>query len=266
MYNAKDKMMDNLMNSSVSSVSSGLSNGLSAQTIERNAELESLGESLGEWKAYDSQLPIAEIAGTRIVKALYQVAKTGANKGKKAGNNSYVRIPTKHLNEEGIVSGVVELSPYILGWLQSVEDTVLKAQHKEGRLNVFCDSLSLESLMEYLEETSESGRLNKERINEWFTEELADTLTLKFAAKLGVADINDATEAQLVKIQAVIMSYKLKFASLAGGKTFIKDEDCTAMITVINSCDDASETLLGKRFITKLEKMMIKEESLLELL
>lgn len=35
--------------------------------------LTTLGESLGEWKAYDSQLPIAEVKGTRIVKALYQV-------------------------------------------------------------------------------------------------------------------------------------------------------------------------------------------------
>ena len=52
-------------------------------------ELEKLGEKFGEFKPYDSQLPIADIAGSRVVKCLYQVNKKLG--GKKVAENSYVR-------------------------------------------------------------------------------------------------------------------------------------------------------------------------------
>ena len=50
-----------------------------------STKIADLGEELGKFKAYDNQLTIADIEGTRIVKCLYQVnTKTGV----KAGDNS----------------------------------------------------------------------------------------------------------------------------------------------------------------------------------
>lgn len=231
---------------------------LSAATVQEG--LAALGEKLGEWKGYDSQLPITEITGTRIVKALYQVNK---KTGKKLQENSYVRIPTKHLTEEIIVSRVKELSPYILNWLQEVEALSLRDEHKKGRLNVFCNNLTLDSLIDILEQQNEGGRLNKEKVESWFTDKLEESLTIKFAAKMGITE--EASEEQLVKLENILKAYKTKFASLASPKCFLKEEDCFAMIAVIEACEpeEESRSLLGSRFITRLKGMNEKEEDLL---
>lgn len=229
-----------------------------ADAQERNAELEKLGEKLGEWKLYDSQLTIAEIIGTRIVKALYQ---KNPKTGKKAQENAYCRIPTKHLTEEIIVSRVAELSPFILEWLQEQEALAIREEHKLGGLQVFTEYLSLDKIISVLEEKQTSGRLNKEKIAAWFTDKVLDELTLKFAARLQITE--NSSEQDLQKLNLVLSAYKSKFEQLASPKAYLKEEDCIAMITVINSISDASESLLGKQFVTKLQNMSKKQDDLL---
>ena len=226
-------------------------------TRSLNTQLNSLGEKLGEWKAYDSQLPLAEIEGTRIVKALYQ---TSAKTGTKLRENSYCRIPTKHLTEEIVVSRIAELSPFVVNWLQELEATSLRASHKKGQLNVFTASLSLDALIEVLEATEAGARLNKEKIEAWFDSNLLESLTIRFADKMGINE--QSSEAELAKLELVLNAYKAKFASLASGKTFIKEEDCKAMIAVIRFAE-AELSILGHRFIARLEKMQKKEDDLL---
>lgn len=225
------------------------------------AELAKLGEVLGQFKAYDSQLPIAEIAGTRIIKCLYQVnPKTKT----KARDNAYVRVPTKHLTEEHIVSRVAELSPFILAWLQEQEDKAIKEDHRKGSLQVFTQYLSLDKLLEALEESLESSRLNKDKINAWFTDKLEDTLCDKFGAKMGITD--SSTESELLRLAALVQAYKVKFAMLASPKVFLKEEDCAAMIRVIEVSEEAASSVLGQRFISKLKGLNKVEDSLLEML
>lgn len=234
------------------------SKGLTEQTITRNEELARLGEKLGEFKAYDSQLPLADITGTRIIKCLYQ---KNPNTGTKAQENSYVRIPTKHLTEELILKEIASLTPHILTWLQNLEDVAIKDSHKNGLLNVFCDGLSLDSLVEKLEESNDGSRLNKEKVEKWFTDHLEEALAEKFLVKMGV-DLELASDKDLAKLEQVLTAYKAKFASLASPKCFIQEADCVAMINVIKSCE-AETSLLGSRFVTRLTKMQEKEEDLL---
>lgn len=233
-------------------------NGLTDETIARNEQLALLGEKLGEWKAYDSQLVIPEITGTRIVKALYQ---KNPKTGEKAQENSYVRIPTKHMTEETIVSRVAELSPFILDWLQEIEALAIREEHKKGALTCFTEYLSLDKIIEALEAKQQSGRLNKEKITAWFNDYVQDELALKFAAKLQITD--QSTEADLHKLETVLVAYKTKFETLASPKTFMKEEDCLAMITVINSIEKASSSLLGKQFVAKLQAMSKKQDETL---
>lgn len=229
-----------------------------SETQERNSQLEKLGEKLGQWKLYDSQLTLAEVTGTRIVKALYQVNK---KTGKKLQENSYCRIPTKHLTEEIIVDRVTELSPFILEWLQEVESLMIREEHSKGSLQVFTEYLSLDKLISHLEEKQLSGRLNKDKISAWFTDYLLDELALKFAARLQIT--GESSELELAKLDAVLAAYKAKFELLASPKVFLKEEDCLAMITVIQSCEKAAGSLLGKQFITKLQGMNKKQDDLL---
>ena len=219
-------------------------------------------EALGEFLPYDSQLPIKEVKDTRIVKCLYQVITSGINKGKKKGINSYTRIPSNHLTEEVIISRVAELSPFILEWLQSVESEGIKKYHSAGGSKVFLAGLSLDSIIETLEESSLGGRLNKEKIKEWFDEVVKPNLALLFADKLGL-DTNDLdsnfNQANREKLEKVLELYSIKFQSLAGGKTFIEKADAKSMIDVIKGTE-ADISLLGKKFIIKLTKMHEKKE------
>lgn len=224
-----------------------------------SSQLVALGEVFGEFKPYDSQLPIADIEGTRVVKCLYQAGKDG----KKVAENSYVRIPTKHLTEELIVNRIAELTPYVLTYLQGIEDQAIKNDHKAGIVSVYVESLSLDKIVEILETSEAGSRLNKEKIAAWFNAEVADNLAVLFANKLGIVLGEDnIDESKLMKLESVMNAYKGKFESLAGGKTYIKEEDCIAMIEVIKNCN-AETSLIGSRFIARLEKMSSKEEELL---
>lgn len=229
-------------------------------SLERNKILEELGETLGTFHPYDSQLPLTDIIGTRIVKCLYQAATSGANKGKKAQENAYVRIPTKHLTDERVMDNIAELVPFITAWLQDIEAGMIKENHRKGILRIATDYLDINKLIEHLEENASSSRLNKVMIEEWFDKTIADALAVKFATKLGLDE--NSSEPELARIELVLIAYKAKFSSLASPKIFIKESDCLAMVNVIKECG-ADNSLLGNRFIAKLGKMSEKQEDLL---
>ena len=230
-----------------------------SQEMDLAQVLEKAGESLGQFKAYDSQLPLAEIAGTRIVKCLYQAPK---DKSKAKKENSYVRISTAHLSEKLIVSHLAELTPHILAWLQEQEALEIKELHKKGQLNVYPASLSMDAIIERLEEANEGSRLNKDKIESWFTDVLADNLAVLFADKLALNE--NSSEQELAKLEMIVNAYKAKFASLSSPKCYLKEEDCKAMLSVMAKCDAGESNMIGKRLQAKLEKMMQpKEEELL---
>ncbi len=224
------------------------------------AALTKAGEELGQFKEYDSQLPLADIKGTRVVKCLYQANK---DTGKKIAENSYVRVPLKHLTEEHIVNRAVELAPYILDWLQGIEDSQIKEQHKKGGLQIYTEYLSLDKIIERLEELGTSNRLTKDMIESWFNDEIRDSLELLFADKLEIDLEADEVEAEdLQKLGLILEAYKKKFSSLASGKTFIEEEECDSMIQVIEAvgCD---KSIMGVKYIAKLTAMRKKENDTL---
>jgi hypothetical protein len=232
-------------------------------TATMSETLAALGETLGQWKPYDSQLPMAEIKGTRITKALYKLnTKTNTI----AGTNSYARIPTKHLTLSSVIDNADKLAPYVLDYLQGIETLMLKEQHKNGQLNVFTDGLSINRLINKLDEGSENSRLSKVDIETWFDASISSALEVLFADKMGIDE--DSGESVFLILEKKISAYKAKFASLAAPKPFIKEADCIAMISVMEKCepDENTRSLLGSRFITKLGTMHNEKEEQLEAL
>lgn len=225
------------------------------------ARLAALGETMGDFKAYDSQLPIVDIEGTRIVKCLYQAGKDKAGKAlPKKHNNTYVRVNCKHLTEDMILERISELTPYILSYLQGIEDGMVKEYHKSGLLRITEGNLSMNKIINKLEESETSARLSKDKIEAWFDECLEDSLTTAIAAKMKLGD--DCSESELMKLECVLEAYKAKFSSLANPKVYIVESDCVAMVAVIMSAD-ADSSLLGNRFIVRLESMKQKQDDLL---
>lgn len=233
--------------------------------LDNRMELDKLGEELGEWKAYDAQLPVAEIAGTRIVKCLYKTAQDGT----KTHDNVYVRIPATHITEEIVAEQIAELAPYLVGYLQEWEDKGIKSAHRNNESRIYTEYLSLSKIVDMLEESEAGARLNKDKITAWFSEHITDSLTALFANKMGIytdeVGISGSLE-QIAKLELVVNAYCTKFCSLASGKTFLKSADREAMIGVIEKCSGAGDTLIGKRFITRLQNMTEKQVDMLEAL
>lgn len=235
--------------------------GLNTIGLESATTLESMGESLGEWKAYDAQLPLVEIAGTRIVKCLYKADKDG----KRTHENCYTRIPSGHLTEEVIVEQIAELAPYVLSFLQEWEDKGIKIAHRSNQSRIYTEYLTLDKVIEALEESEQGARLNKDKISAWFSAHISDSLLVLFTDKMGITDLDSITVDQAAKLELVLGAYMKKFCSLASGKTFLKSPDRVAMIGVIEKCE-AQNTLIGSRFIRRLEGMTEKQEDILEAL
>ena len=227
---------------------------------ELSAQLEKLGEKLGDFKAYDSAMPPAELSGTRVVTCLYKAVKKEGVLIPSAFSNAYTRVPVAHITEKVVIENAASLAPYVVAMLQKLEDDMIKDSHKAGQLRIYTDGLSLARLLEKLEESSSAGRLNKDMIKAWFDSQVAEVLAVKFASKMGLDE--NSSEADLAKLDLILAAYSSKFESLAGGKAFIKEQDCIAMIAVIKSCQ-LEDDILGSKFLVRLENMSKKEEDLL---
>lgn len=241
----------------MNTLSSATANTVSFDSL--HTRLEKANLELGVFYPYDATVGVPEIEGCRAVKCLYKASKDG----KKENENSFVLIPTAHLTDELVAARIDELAPYLTGYLQGVEDTDIKAQHKKNASRIYTEYLSLDKIIEALEASEAGTRLNAEKIEKWFTDNLADSLILAFATKLGIE--GEPTEEQIAKIEQVVNAYNKKFQSLAGGRTVLKENDCKAMVIAIRAAD-ADSTVLGRRFIARLEGMKeIEEEVLLSL-
>ena len=241
------KTMNTLLNTGTTG-STGTDTGAQEQEIPMVA-----------FEGYNSAVPPAEPKDMRIVKCLYQVSpKTG----KPAGENSYLAIPD-YINEQVIEDNIKELAPYLIGFLQGIEDKSIKEQHKNGVKRISASSFTLEKIIASLEASGAGSRLNKETINTWFDDTLANSLAKLFADKSGVA-VETASAEELAKLQGITNTYKAKFGALAAPKPSMQKADITALMTVLD-VTGAGEPLTGlsSRLYSKLDRMNQTEEELL---
>jgi hypothetical protein len=207
--------------------------------------------------AYDSQLPIACPENQRIVKCLY---KENPKTKKKAGENSYICIPTAHMAEKVVIENAAKLAPYVVNFLQATEDSIIKEAHKTGSLGFTDVYFSLDKVLAYLDEAGQGSRLNKEKIEDWFKASMRDKLIEAFAAKLGV-NAEEPTAEELEKLATITNAYQAKFASLASGKTFYRPEECELLQKALEVTQVAIGNSIGEQFYSRLDKMKEKPES-----
>ncbi|MCP5010486.1 MAG: hypothetical protein GY942_10940, partial [Aestuariibacter sp.] len=198
------------------------------------------------FEGYDSKaVPTAE-TGTRISKVLYKAA----GEGKEAsGTNSFLRAPV--VTAEQVTEHLVVLTPHIVEYLHTVQDTLVKTAHKDGRDSLETSELDIAAIITKLESTGQ-GRLNKEAIFNWYDAEVADSLIVAFADKFGISD--QPTEEEAAKLEVLNSNYRVKFGALAGGKSTFVPEQAEAMQKALETTG-AIETVLGARFNTRLEGM-----------
>lgn len=202
------------------------------------------------FSAYDSKNAPTEEENNRLSKCLYRADS------KENYENAYVRIPL--ISEAEVTEQIDVLMPHIISYLEGVQDDIIKSHHKSGYTSVLATAIELSAIIDKLDSTDQ-GRLNKEKVFQWFDTSVKDMLVVAFADKLGISD-NPSTEDE-DKLNSIVSVYRTKFGALAGGKSVFVPSEAEKLQAAITATG-ADSTALGTRFLARLEKMKTPEDIL----
>lgn len=151
-----------------------------------------------------------------------------------------------------IAQNLTALTPHIQEYLMTVQDKIVRECIDNGQASISMESIGIAGMVEWLETNNESGRLTKESVAAWFSENISDNLAVILAEKLGVSEI--PTSAESAQVLKVVDSFKDKVAALAGGKTSYEPKLCESL----KKCLELAPTgdALASRFVARLDKMI----------
>lgn len=190
-------------------------------------------------------------AGQRLAKVTYKTVtdKDSALCGIKR-ESKCVSIPM--IPASDVIGNVQVLAPYLIEYLQGVQDKIVRESIDAGSLSISMESIGISGICEWLESNNESGRLTKDSVASWFNENIAETLAVILADKLGVSET--PTNAESAQIMKVVDTYKDKISALAGGKTSYDPKMCESLKKALSMAPDGD--VLKGRFVARLDKMI----------
>jgi hypothetical protein len=192
---------------------------------------------------YDAKAPVTE-TGLRTVKCLYKSS---------SGKNNVCALVAP-LSVDEINEKWESLMPHFVEFLQGEQDKLVKSLHTSDSAVFSASQIDLQAVINKLSEERISGRLNKEVLETWFNSELADSLTVLFADKLGISE--EPTQAEADKLDSFIAVYKSKFAGLASNMVTYQVEECDKLLVALDKCEvDTGSDLIAARITERLEKM-----------
>lgn len=163
------------------------------------------------------------------------------------------------------ILSAVAFTPFLLEYMNSIQDKLARTLIEKGiKEAVIPTLLGATEMLEFLTAENESGRITKEKAISWFDAELADLLTVSLADKLGLSDTPD--DAQVMKLNKLIVIYKDKICGLAGGKTSYAPKVAAQLYDAISLSDLEDKNGIGHKFSLRLQKMSIQDEDLINLL
>lgn len=152
---------------------------------------------------------------------------------------------------------------------ESLQDDVIKSivvaaldagtKNADGSLKsiiISDEQISLEACAKF-HAASSTGKLSKDVLNDWFTSDLADTLTVKLADVMKLPDA--PTQEQTAALDAAISEYKAMFAGLAAPKAQLPIALAKQLRTALKlatdsrikaSLDDKLTTMLQPKEVT----------------
>jgi hypothetical protein len=205
-----------------------------------------------QFKQYDPKAVPENGAGLRFSKCQYREDKKA---GTAAKDSACIEIP--EMTEVEVTDNITVLMPHILGLLEDTQDAIVKEHHKGSYSEVLASSIDIAAVIDRLDATGE-GRLNKEKVFQWFDTDVKDMLMLAFAEKLGISDT--PTTEELVRLATTLEVYKVKYGALAGANSHFMPEECDKLIKAITVAS-AESSVIGTRFIRRLEKMKAPKEA-----
>lgn len=219
-------------------------------------------DNVGNVFPYNSAAVPAEISGLRIIAKTFKQSEKMKADGKEAKQNVYCRVPTAHITVETVTERIEDLAPFIVLYLQGIEDKAIQEYMAKDGLRVFTDTLSIDKCIASLEEAGNTG-LNGEQIITWFDDTMATALLLILVGKLGYETYNDLPDLVAAKVTADIQAYLDIFVSLASGKTHLTEPQRNKLTRCLE-LTGADTSSLGVRFIARFNKMAQKEQDSLD--
>lgn len=189
--------------------------------------------------AFDSKISKA-FEGQRLAKIGYKTTKTG---------KTSVCVSVPRIGSLDIAT-LKAFEPHLLSLIEQTQDAIIRNLYESGANEVSTEQLSIESVAAFLDSDSRGERLTKEMIGEWFQENLADSLMVAFAEKLGISEPTVEDDARIGK---VVETYKEKFASLSGSKTLYTVEIVEKLEKALSLVE--TEDLIGLKLAKKLATM-----------
>lgn len=174
-------------------------------------------------------------------------------------------VSVPHLTAAQITENMHALAPHLITYLESVQDKIIREmlESSDNLLHVSQESIDVPAILEYLEDSNESGRLTKDTVKVWFKEKIADSLMVQLAEKLGVGD--EPTSEDSAKIEKIVAAFEGKVASLAGGKTSYDAATAKQLQKCISLVPEGD--VIADKFTVRLQRMIdAPEVSLLDAL
>lgn len=202
------------------------------------------------------------LVGQRLAKIGYK------GRGNNAAKFKSVAVSVPFLERDDIENNLRALLPYIGNMLESAQDGIIRSRYEanNGELDVVSDAdISVGACIAYLAAESEGDRLTKATLESWFDTEVAETVFVMIAEKLGFT-ATDPTPAQCVRINQSVTAYKAIISSLAGGKTMLQQPQITSLNKVLEAvnADDISRKLSAR--LTAMEKKLADTAQFADLL
>lgn len=169
---------------------------------------------------------------------------------------------------ERVVQNISLLAPHVVVMLHGIQDKMVKEMIEGGMKNITNESISIASILEWLEVNNESGRITKESVAAWFDESISGNLAVVLADKMGIgADGVTPSDSESAHIMKAVEAFKDKISSLAGGKTSFEPKVAESLKKALSLAEEGD--IMKARFVARLDKMIEdakKGEELIDLL
>jgi hypothetical protein len=107
----------------------------------------------------------------------------------------------------------------VVTYVQDLQDKCIRTRIEAGKGQVHTSDYDMNAVRTFLATSPTEGRLSEDKIRAWFAVEVADTLMVAFADKLGISDT--PTESETKKLEQIVAQYRDNMAKLAGRKTVL---------------------------------------------
>lgn len=189
------------------------------------------------------------LSGQRLAKIGYK--NTEKNKAKY--QNAFVSVP--FITDDAIVDQIEQLIPHIKNMMEENQDALLKTLYEQQNGNlengsVSDDDISVAAVIGYMNAESTGGRMTKESIEFWFTQNLHEPLIGRFN-ELGIEGD---------KCAQMMNAYKGMFSALSGGATVYPEDKVQNLLRALEfSQEDVGAATITGKLKNRLQKMNKKD-------